>query len=60
MYTAEEMISTLFQTSQAHTQLRLTVGTMRHYSEPFQPSLFMDAAGNPGGSEDLQPYPSVY
>ena len=31
MYAAEEMISTLFQTSQAHTQLRLTVGTMRHY-----------------------------
>ena len=30
------------------------------YSEPLQPSLFMDAAGNPGGSEDLQPYPSVY
>ena len=30
------------------------------YSEPIQPSLFMDAAGNPSDSEDLQPYAPIY
>ena len=30
------------------------------YSEPIQPSLFMDAAGNPSDSEDLQPYVPIY
>ena len=30
------------------------------YSEPIQPSLFMDTAGNPSDSEDLQPYAPIY
>ena len=30
------------------------------YSEPIQPSLFMDTAGNPSHSEDLQPYAPIY
>ena len=30
------------------------------YSEPIQPSLFLDAAGNPSDSEDLQPYGPIY
>ena len=30
------------------------------YSEPIQPSLFMDTAGNPSHSEDLQPYGPIY
>ena len=30
------------------------------YSEPIKPSLFMDAAGNPSDSEDLQPYAPIY
>ena len=30
------------------------------YSEPIQPSLFMDAAGNLNDSEDLQPYAPIF
>ena len=30
------------------------------YSEPIQPSLFMDAAGNPSDYEDLQPYAPIF
>ena len=30
------------------------------YSEPIQPSLFMDAAGNPSDSEDLQPSAPIF
>ena len=30
------------------------------YSEPIQPSLFMNTAGNPSDSEDLQPYGPIY
>ena len=30
------------------------------YSELIQPSLFMDAAGNPSDSEDLQPYAPIF
>ena len=30
------------------------------YSEPIQPSLFMDTAGNPSDSEDLQPYATIF
>ena len=30
------------------------------YSQPIQPSLFTDAAGNPSDTEDLQPYGPIY
>ena len=30
------------------------------YSEPIQPSLFMDAVGSPSHCEDLQPYAPIY